>query len=187
MSTAKKSLTQVGVWTTVRFVADVMLGKLARWLRILGYDVAYDPNADDEQLVQQAVSEKRILLTKDRHLVERWRKKLRLNGYLLLTSDDWREQLKQTVAYFGLDIHNRRHTRCPDCNGVLKEVAKEAVRYRVPFFVFTQHEHFVQCSQCGKIYWAGSHYERMNAALDELLRDELLKSENANEVDNSRV
>ncbi len=184
MSTAKHS-TLVGVWVTVRFVADVMLGKLARWLRILGYDVAYDPNADDEQLVQQAVNEKRILLTKDRHLVERWRKKLRLNGYLLLSSDDWKEQLKQTVTYFGLDIHDRRLTRCPNCNGVLEKVPKEAVRYRVPFFVFTQHEHFAQCSQCGKIYWAGSHYERMNEALDELLRDEPPKNEKAKEVDNS--
>jgi len=84
-----------------KFIADVMLGKLARWLRILGYDVAYDPNADDEALVQRAVNEGRILLTKDRRLVERWRKKLRQHGYLLLDSDDWREQLRQTVAHFG--------------------------------------------------------------------------------------
>jgi uncharacterized protein with PIN domain len=154
-----------------KFIADVMLGKLARWLRILGYDVAYDPKADDEALVQRAVNEGRILLTKDRRLVERWRKKLRQHGYLLLDSDDWREQLRQTVAHFGLDIRNHQFTRCPDCNGVLEAVSKESVRYRVPFFVFTQHEHFARCSQCGKIYWAGSHYERISAALDELLRE----------------
>lgn len=154
------------------FIADVMLGKLARWLRILGYDVVYDPNADDEALVECAVTEGRLLLTKDRSLVERWRKKLRKYGYLLLTSDDWQEQLKQTVAHFNLDVHNRRLTRCPDCNGVLEAVPKEAVRYKVPFFVFTNHDRFARCSHCGKIYWAGSHYERMNEALDKLLRDE---------------
>ncbi len=147
-----------------------MLGKLARWLRILGYDVAYDPHADDETLVHRAIAEQRALLTKDRHLIERWRKKLRSCGYLLLFSDDWREQLRQTVEHFGLDLHNHRLTRCPDCNGILEAVPKETVRYKVPFFVFAQHEHFARCSGCGKVYWAGSHYERMNAALDELLQ-----------------
>ncbi len=155
----------------MRFIADVMLGKLARWLRILGYDVAYDPKADDETLVERAVTEGRLLLTKDRHLIERWRKKLRKHGYLLLISDDWQEQLKQTVAHFGLEVHDHRLTRCPDCNGVLEEIAKEAVRYKVPFFVFTHHDRFARCSHCGKVYWAGSHYERMNEALDKLLRD----------------
>ncbi len=147
-----------------------MLGKLARWLRILGYDVAYDPHADDETLVRRAIAEQRALLTKDRHLIEQWRKKLRSCGYLLLLSDDWREQLRQTVEHFGLDLHNHRLTRCPDCNGILEAVPKETVRYKVPFFVFSQHEHFVRCSECGKVYWAGSHYDRINAALDELLQ-----------------
>ncbi|MFN3420410.1 MAG: DUF5615 family PIN-like protein [Armatimonadota bacterium] len=155
----------------MRFIADVMLGKLARWLRILGYDVAYDPDAEDETLVARAVAEGRILLTKDRHLIERWRRKLRQHGYLLLTDDDWRKQLKETVTHFKLDIHNHRMTRCPDCNGLLEEVPKESVRYKVPFFVFTAHDRFARCSQCGKVYWAGSHYERMNAALDELLSE----------------
>ncbi len=153
----------------MRFIADVMLGKLARWLRILGYDVVYDPTVDDETLVARAISEQRVLLTKDRPLIERWRKKLRSCGYLLLSSDDWREQLRQTVEHFGLDLHNRRLTRCPECNGVLEAVPKEAVRYKVPFYVFTHHEHFARCPQCGKVYWAGSHYERMNAALEEIL------------------
>lgn len=165
--------------TTVRFIADVMLGKLARWLRILGYDVAYDPNADDETLVTRALAEGRALLTKDRHLVERWRKKLRQHGYLLLTSDDWRKQLKETVQHFGLDIYNHRLTRCPECNGVLEEVPKEAVRYKVPFFVFVHHDRFACCPQCGKVYWAGSHYERMNEALDKLLQELQEPSANA--------
>lgn len=163
----------------MRFIADVMLGKLARWLRILGYDVLYDPKAEDETLVALAVNDGRILLTKDRHLVERWRKKLRQNGYLLLTSDDWREQLKETIAHFGLDIQNHRMTRCPDCNGLLEEVPKESVRYKVPFFVFSAHNRFAHCNRCGKVYWAGSHYERMNAALDELFRELRNHSDNS--------
>jgi len=167
----RKNLPQVWRVAIVRFIADVMLGKLARWLRILGYDVLYDPNAEDEILVARAVTEGRILLTKDRYLIERWRKKLRQNGYLLLKSDDWREQLKETISHFGLDVQNHRMTRCPDCNGLLEEVPKESVRYKVPFFVFTVHERFARCTQCGKVYWAGSHYERMNATLDELLRE----------------
>lgn len=163
----------------MRFVADVMLGKLARWLRILGYDVIYDPYAEDEKLVSCAVAEGRVLLTKDRHLVERWRKKLRQNGYLLLKSNDWREQLKETISHFELDIQNHRMTRCPDCNGSLKEVPKESVRYKVPFFVFNFYNHFARCGQCGKVYWAGSHYERMNAALDEILSELQSPSGNA--------
>ncbi|MCS7223661.1 MAG: Mut7-C RNAse domain-containing protein [Armatimonadetes bacterium] len=152
-----------------RFIADVMLGKLTRWLRILGYDVAYDPHCDDEALVQRAVAEGRILLTKDRRLIERWRRRLRHTGHLLIQSDRWTEQLQQVVTTFQLDHQNNRLTRCPLCNGVLTTIDREQVRYKVPFFVYSQHQRFARCSDCGKIYWAGTHYDRVQETLRKVL------------------
>ncbi len=158
-----------GCETDPKFVADVMLGKLTRWLRILGYDVLYDPQRDDEGLVRLAISHNRVLLTKDRGLIERWKRRLKNTGFLLIESDRWADQLRQVVATFQLDPERRRLTRCPLCNGLLIPVPREDVRYRVPFFVFSHHCEFHRCESCGKIYWAGSHYDRVRETLLKIL------------------
>ncbi|MFA4028216.1 MAG: hypothetical protein GDYSWBUE_000077 [Candidatus Fervidibacterota bacterium] len=148
----------------LKFAADAMLGKLARWLRLLGYDVFYSPNADDDELIKVAREEGRILLTRDTQLLRR--KDVPL--FLLILSDDWQEQILQTALRFNLDLDGKRMTRCVECNELLEPVDKEEVRYEVPRHVYRTQEHFSRCPKCRKIFWAGSHCERANRVIERI-------------------
>lgn len=154
----------VVVTMALKFAADAMLGKLAKWLRLLGYDVFYSPEVDDDTLVEIALREGRILLTRDTHLLRR----RQLPPYLLILSDNWEEQLVQAVLKFNLNMDSHRMTRCVECNVPLETVSKDEVRYDVPRYVYRTHEHFARCPQCGKVYWAGSHYQRANDTIERL-------------------
>ena len=142
-----------------------MLGSLARWLRILGYDVVYDSKLDDAALVEQAVSEERVILTRDRRLVER--KKAR--DHLLVRSERLDEQILQVLERCGGKLdRDRLFGRCLRCNQPLTELrAEEAVR-RVPPYVARTQKRFRHCSGCGRVYWRATHVERMLARLETL-------------------
>lgn len=148
--------------STVRFVADAMLGKLARWLRILGYDTLYDASWDDLELARIARAEGRILLTRDvllsRHRGART---------LLIQSEHPKEQLRQVFHFLHLN-DARAYSRCPVCNEPLKSVPPQTVRDRLPKFVLANHDTFRECPQCGRIYWPGTHWESMQAVLSGL-------------------
>lgn len=152
-----------------RFIVDSMLGRLARWLRTLGFDAAYEPSFDDEELVRRAFREGRLLLTRDRDLVEEWW----LEGVLLLESDDPLEQLRRVARRFGLAAAARPFTRCTVCNEPLEPVPPGAVEGRigedVPERVARETDDVRRCPSCGKLYWEGSHTRRMRARLDEAL------------------
>jgi len=148
----------------MKFVVDVMLGRLARWLRLLGFDVIYQPDAHDDQLIAIAEAEERTLLTKDARLL----RNRRVNGYLV-RSTRWEEQLREVIAEFHLHAFIRAFTRCPECNTPLVEVDRESVRPRVPPKVYEQQQEFYRCPDCARLYWAGTHVERMSRKLEELL------------------
>ena len=147
-----------------RFIADAMLGKLARWLRVAGFDVVYDPRLDDRQLVALARHDDRILLTRDTLLARR------RNGprTLHIENDDFREQLRQVVATYALDPWRRVLTRCVDCNGLLGPVPREEVREQVPVYVYFTRAEFKRCPSCSKILWGGTHRDRMLRLLERL-------------------
>jgi len=148
----------------MRFVADAMLGKLVRWLRILGYDTLYDPSLEDHHLIELADTTGRVLLTADRELM-RYR---RAEKFLIL-SEGWREQLREVIrAYPPPD--EGLFSRCLECNSPLEEVEREAVRGRVPPHVYEEQREFARCPHCDKIYWRGTHYERVHRQLEEILR-----------------
>lgn len=147
-----------------RFVADVMVGKLARWLRVLGVDVLYDPSLHDQDLVGLARRERRVLLTRDRPLARQPGEPPRL----LIESDDFRLQLRQVVRSFGLDPAARLFTRCIECNYPLEWALPEEVRERVPPYVFATQTSFKRCSACDKIFWGGTHREHMIRVLDSI-------------------
>jgi hypothetical protein len=151
----------------MRFVVDVMLGRLARWLRILGFDAAYLRDARDEVLVRLAENEERILLTKDAKLLER----TRVNGYLV-RSRTWDDQLREVIAEFHLRPLIAAFSRCVECNVTLVEVEKEKVRERIPPRVAERCEEFYLCPCCRRIYWMGTHVERMSEKLAGLLSDD---------------
>ena len=147
-----------------RFVADAMVGKLARWLRILGIDVVYDTSLDDHELVALARLEKRVLLTRDRPLATSSDAPPRL----LIDSEDFREQLRQVVKTYNLDPTEALFTRCMDCNGALESLSPEKARERVPPYVFATQTRFKRCPRCDKILWGGTHREHMQRVLESI-------------------
>ena len=141
-----------------RLFADAMLGALARWLRALDLDTAYDPGLDDPELVARAHAEGRTILTRDRRLTER---RLARN-HLLIRSDVVDEQVRQVLADLGLRPDPARLLgRCLRCNAPLTPLAPEAARARVPPWVARTQSEFRACPVCGRVYWRGTHVRRM--------------------------
>ena len=150
-----------------RFLADAMLGRLARWLRLLGFDTAYDAAIADADLARRAFEEGRIVLTRDRALPDEWR----LPRVLVLRSETPGEQLRELARVFPLRRAARLFSRCSRCNAPLEEVAPAAVAARVPARVLARRPLFHRCRGCGRVYWAGSHVERIRRALDRIWSD----------------
>lgn len=148
-----------------RFIADTMLGKLAKWLRVMGIDVVYDPRFLARQLLRCAEQEGRILLTRDHRLVQRRGTARRL----LIESDYYHEQVRQVVQTFGLERPMQAFTRCLQCNTPLCEVAKQAVAGKVPPYVYAVHVEFKRCSTCDQLYWGGTHRDNMRRQLRVML------------------
>lgn len=142
----------------MRFFADCNVGKLARWLRMLGYDVLYYPSIDDDVLVCRALREGRVILTRDTDIA--LRKDIRNCVYI--TSDRTVEQVRQVISELGLKVDTSRlRPRCAVCNEPLQDVQKESVRDQVPPYTYSVQQRFCRCSVCGRIYWHGSHVERV--------------------------
>jgi len=148
-----------------RFIADAMLGRLARWLRILGFDCAYDGEIDDEALVRRAIREDRIILSRDRSLPEDWW----VAGIHLVGSQQLREQLREILLRYDLAGSVRLFTRCNECNHPLREAHKAGVSERVPPHALAAHARFLECPSCRRVYWEGSHTERIRRVVDDLL------------------
>ena len=142
-----------------KLVVDGMLGRLARWLRIMGFDTLYDAEWDDLQLVLIARDENRVLLTRDRQLAMR-----RGARSLLIQHEALGDQLRQVVSELSLRV-DRPFSRCSVCNYPLEDVAKDEVRGRVPPYVFKAFDRFRICTRCERVYWRGSHWARMQALL----------------------
>jgi len=144
------------------FIVDGMLGSLARWLRIAGYDSTYFRGMDDALLLDEARGSSRILLTRDRELYQRSRKQgLRS---VFLESEAVKGQLTQLKREFGLEM-SATNSRCPRCNGLLKETPKADVRDLVPSESFSAFDEFWVCWDCSRAYWKGSHWEKIRETL----------------------
>ena len=152
----------------VRFVVDVNVGRLARKLRLLGFDAAYRPGWDDATIAEKADSEGRIVLTKDIALLKR---RIIVWGRWLRAEEPTR-QLLEVLSVFGLEGPYATLSRCLDCNALLESVDKEEILHQLEPKTKTYYHQFSRCPACGKIYWAGSHQER----IIQWLRDNGLES-----------
>ncbi len=150
----------------LKFIADAMLGRLARWLRIIGYDILYESSISDDDLIARAIREHRIILTMDRKLTERESAR----NSLLIKSPSYKEQLKQVITHYNIDYKTEIFTRCLVCNRRLDPVAKEKIKDKVPPYVYSTQDEFDICQQCGRIYWSGTHRIKMLKMLDEILK-----------------
>ena len=150
-----------------RFIADTNVGKLARWLRVLGCDVAFIPNIDDGQLVRVALEQDRIVLTKDTQFMRRRLVATSRLRALLIQGDELGAQVRQVMRAFKLATDNG-FSRCLECNEPLIPKLKEEVRYLVPSFVYEHQDTFMLCPACRRIYWRGTHWQRMAHELEEM-------------------
>jgi uncharacterized protein len=148
-----------------RFLVDAMLGSLAKWLRILGYDTLYDSSFDDHRLARLARSEDRLLLTRDTGLVCQ-------RGFrsLWVVSERLTDQLAQVIRECALRI-NRPFSRCPVCNDPLEVVPKDEAWGQVPPFVFQTQDQFSLCPKCNRFYWRGTHWQQMVARVTQVTQN----------------
>jgi len=147
------------------FIADCMLGKLARWLRALGFDVLYSSKTGDDELLNIARREGRNLLTRDTRLLER----AKAVPSLLITSEKWDEQVIQVLTEFDLKNEVRPFSRCLDCNRRLKPLTKDEARNLVAPFVLEHALAFALCPDCGRVFWTGTHFDDMHSKIDAIL------------------
>ncbi|MFP4564369.1 MAG: Mut7-C RNAse domain-containing protein [Spirochaetia bacterium] len=147
-----------------RFILDVHLGTLARKLRLLGFDTLYRTDYDDEEIADAASREGRIVLTRDTGLLKR---KAVSRGYWLRNTDP-DLQIEEIVRRFQLENLIRPFERCPTCNGSIREVPKEEIAHLLEPKTRKYYTRFFRCTECGQIYWRGSHYSRILEQIDRL-------------------
>lgn len=147
-----------------KFVLDVHLGKLAAYLRMLGFDTFYRSCLTDPELARISSQEHRILLTRDRGLLKHG---VVTHGYWLRETDSKR-QIAEIVRRFDLAGCVHPFTRCMACNGLLRPAVKDEVLHLLPPRTAEQHEIYQRCAQCGRVYWKGSHHARMRRWIEEL-------------------
>ena len=147
-----------------RFLADCNVGRLARWLRALGYDASYHAQIGDAELVREAAAEDRVVLTRDRDLTKRRVIQTGVVRAVLIRDDDVTRQLRQVFAELGLEL-NEALTRCIECNSELESRLPSMVAERVPPFVRQTQSKYSECPECGRIYWAGTHWQHMREVL----------------------
>lgn len=145
-----------------RFVLDVHLGKLAKALRMLGFDTLYSNSYDDSSLCRISHDHHRIILTRDRELLKR---SMISHGYCL-RSDQPMEQLLEVLRRFDLRKKIRPFSRCLRCNSLLQDIDREQAAASVPEYVQRTCDRYKTCPKCGRIYWRGSHWEHMKSVLE---------------------
>ncbi len=140
-----------------KFIADDMLGKLARRLRMMGFDVTYPKTSADSLLLRLSREEDRIIITRDQGLSQ-----VRGSRVLLISSTNLSEQLQEVLTRLKLRPDPAKmFTKCPVCNGELKKTEKEEIKAKVPPRVYRTFDDFTSCTHCGKVYWKGTHYEKI--------------------------
>ena len=138
------------------FAAEKTLGKLAKWLRLLGFDTLYESEVAADEFIKTLEND-RILLTRTRRI----RRKSTDCKLIFVHSDHWAEQLKQIILELGVKAaQTRPFSRCLHCNIQIVTAEKDSLWGRVPDYIFETHDHFQTCPECGKVYWSGSHTER---------------------------
>ncbi len=147
------------------FILDVHLGKLARILRMLGFDVLYRTDYDDPEIIRIALEERRIILTRDRRMLFN---KCITHGYWLHSTHS-EEQAREVIDRFDLSRQIRKFLHCPLCNGLLRSVEKGDILDRLEPLTIQYYSEFYQCPACRQVYWKGTHYDRIVDKLDAII------------------
>ncbi len=154
----------------IKFIVDNNVGKLAKWLRIMGYDALNNDAEDDSNMVAAALAEGRVILTRDTQIMKR---RVVTSGQLkaiLIESDKPEQQMHQVIATLNLDRQYRPFTICLECNQPLLERSKQQVKDLVPPYVFQTQSQFMECPTCHRIYWRGTHWREMTKKLEKFMK-----------------
>jgi len=151
----------------MKFLVDFMLGRLCKWLRLLGYDVSYFVSDKKSDLIYQSLKEARIILTRDHRLSKKKAIKL-----VIINSDLLEEQLEQVFSELNIKVDpDEIFTRCLVCNEILQKAEKEKVKDKIPTYVFQTQKEFSYCPNCQKVYWKGTHWDLAHQLLKKLKSD----------------
>jgi len=156
----------------MKFIVDCMLGKLAKWLKILGFDTVYFSKIEDSNLLALAKKEGRILLSRDNGLIG----KAKGIKCLFIESESWKNQVEQVLNDFTLWKEIKPYSRCIECNVELRDLSKRAAKNLVAPFVYERANSFALCPRCGRVFWEGTHHQDMEFKIDAILekkKDEL--------------
>jgi len=150
----------------MKFIADNMLGKLAKYLRMMGYDTVFPPPVSERDLINLSEDENRVILTRNSMFIRDFKPE----NYLFIKSQHFSEQLIQVIKKFSLEINTDKFfTLCLICNEHLFRLSKEEVKEKVPENVYLNFKEFRQCPSCSRIYWHGGHTRRMEKKLREIV------------------
>ena len=154
----------------MKFIVDSNVGKLAKWLRLMGYDTRFFDGSDDSHLVAIAQAEGRVILTRDTQIMKR---RVITGGQLkaiFIQSDEPEAQIHQVIDTLNLDCQFSPFTICLECNQSLVERSKGQVKDLVPPYVFQTQSQFMECPACHRIYWRGTHWQAMTGKLQKFMR-----------------
>ncbi len=155
------------MYTEVKFILTKELGRLAKWLRILGFDAAYFNQGNVSSLIIEALRDGRIIITRNQRLPKSGGVKI-----VLIRGESFKEQLQELLKGLKIPLESASmFSRCIICNLELKDVDKEEVRTKVPAYVFETQGHFVACPKCKRIYWPGTHWGNVEKTLEEIEKD----------------
>ena len=148
----------------MKFIVDFMLGRLCKWLRLMGYDAVFFRGADKNELIYESLKQRRVVLTRNARITDK-----KVLKRVLVKSDDLNLQIRQLVEELGLTIYREKvFSRCIVCNSAIEEAARETVKDRVPAYVFQTREKFFRCPGCDRVYWKGTHWDLVNRKLEGL-------------------
>jgi len=150
----------------LRFIVDHNVGKLARWLRMMGYDSLFFDGSDDSHMVAQALAEDRVILTRDSAIMKRRVVNSGRIRAILINSEESEQQMRQVMDTLELKRQLRPFTLCLECNQPLVERKWEEVKERVPPYVYKTQSQYMECPACHRIYWRGTHWEAMIKKLE---------------------
>jgi uncharacterized protein with PIN domain len=165
-----KGIKGIGLIHNMKFIVDHNVGKLAKWLRIMGYDTLFFNGSDDSNMVSMALADGRVILTRDTQIMKRrvvTRGKLKA---VLITSDEPEQQMRQVIDTLNLNCQFKPFTICLECNQPLVERSKQEVKDLVPPYVFKTQSQYMECPSCHRIYWRGTHWQAMTKRLEKLIK-----------------
>jgi len=154
----------------IKFFADNNVGKLAKWLRMMGYDARFFNGSDDSHMIAIALAEDRVILTRDTQIM---RRRVVTSGQLkaiLIQTDEPERQMRQVIDSRNLDCQFRPFTICLECNQPLVPRTREQVKDMVPPYVFQTQVQYVECPTCHRIYWRGTHWQAMTGKLSKFTK-----------------